>query len=438
MRSKDPIEVVIESIAEDGCGYSADGHQAVFGALPGETVLADPVSKKRKKLYLRAKEITNPSPDRVVPACSASNYCGGCSFQHFSHPAQLALKQSMLKELLHPLAPKNWLAPISGNPLHYRSKARIGVKFVEKKERVLVGFREKMKPFIADAENCPVLIEPVSDLTQALATLIQGLTIPRSIPQIELASGDEEIALVFRHMDPFADADVEQLIEFGRHHGLQIYAQPGGVETTHRLFPAQGSDLLSYTLQNQNLSFQFSPQDFTQVNLAVNQLMVDQVLALLDLKSGEQVFDGFCGIGNFSLALAHAGAQVIGAELSQDSILRARDNAERNGLTNVSFQVIDLFDENSEIPGFEKVTKVLLDPPRSGAEQLVKKFASTDVSRVVYVSCNPSTLARDLKALVEQGFELESAGIIDMFPHTTHVESVALLTRPVGRPESVL
>lgn len=429
MKSYEPVEVVIDHLEPDGCGYPADGRQAVFGALQGETLRAVPIARKHRRLYLRATDVIKGSVQRVTPVCGAADYCGGCSFQHMDHQAQLAFKQAHLASQLSPLAPNDWLAPVQSAPYHYRSKARLGVKFVHKKGRVLVGFRETMKPYIADTGSCPVLVQPVADLIEPLAELVAGLSRPDCVPQIELASGDDEVALVFRHLNPLAGSDISSLREFGERRGLQIYLQPGGIHTTHRIWPDEITELLTYRLPDLSLEYRFSAQDFTQVNLGVNRDMVTLVLELLALSPTDRVMDAFCGIGNFSLAIARFAGQVIGAESAASSIDRARDNARLNDLANVRFEVMDLHEKTLNINNLGQFDKVLLDPPRSGAQALSKVLASSDVGRVVYVSCNPSSLARDVKILVEHGFELRTAGIIDMFPHTTHVESVVLLVR---------
>lgn len=429
MKSNDPIEVTVVTVAEDGCAYTDDGKQAVFGALPGEKVLAVPVARKRKRLYLRSTEVLDSSSHRVTPICKAASFCGGCSFQHASHAYQLELKQAQVKQKLGQMTPGEWMEPISAPYYGYRTKARLGVKYVEKKDRVLVGFREKMKPYITDIGNCPILVDPVSNLIEPLIELISGLSEPRTIPQIEVACGDSDVALIFRHMAAMSDDDIQKLQSFGHEHSVQMFLQPGGLDSTHKIFPEDDNHLLHYRLPDYGLVFQFSPQDFTQVNLAVNRQMVARAIALLDIDPSDEVFDAFCGIGNFSLAISRFAKKVTGAEQSASSIARARDNARLNGVKNVSFVVDDLQLETTEINGLEGVNKVLLDPPRSGAEAMVKRLASSNVVRVVYVSCNPETLARDIGILEKQGFELRSAGIIDMFPHTTHVESIALLVR---------
>ena len=419
----------MDTVAEDGCAYTADGKHAVFGALPGEKVIAVPVARKRKRLYLRSTEVLASSSHRVTPVCKAASFCGGCSFQHASHAYQLELKQAQVQQKFGQITPSEWMEPISAPTYGYRTKARLGVKYVDKKDRVLVGFREKMKPYITDIESCPILVDPVSNLIEPLIELISGLSEPRTIPQIEVACGDSDVALIFRHMAAMSDEDMQKLQSFGEAQSVQMFLQPEGLDSTHKIFPQDNDDLLSYRLPDYDLVFQFSPQDFTQVNLAVNRQMVARAVALLDIDPSDEVFDAFCGIGNFSLAISRFAKKVTGAEQSASSIARARENARINGVENVSFIVEDLQLETSEINGLEGANKVLLDPPRSGAEAMVKRLAGSNVVRVVYVSCNPKTLARDIGILQNDGFELRSAGIIDMFPHTTHVESIALLVR---------
>ena len=429
MKSNEPIEVTVETVAEDGCAYTADGSYAVFGALPREKVIAVPVARKRKRVYLRSTQVLTSSSHRVTPICKAASFCGGCSYQHASHAYQLELKQAQVQQQFGQIAPMEWMEPISASPYGYRTKARLGVKYVDKKDRVLVGFREKMKPYIADIENCPILVDPVSSLIEPLVELISGLSEPRTIPQIEVACGDSDVALIFRHMAVMSDKDMQKLRSFGHDRSVQMFLQPEGLDSIHKIFPQDDNDLLHYQLPDYDLVFQFSPQDFTQVNLPVNRLMVARAIELLDIDSSDEVYDAFCGIGNFSLAISRFAGKVTGAEQSASSIARARENARLNGVENVSFVVEDLHLETAEINGLQGVNKVLLDPPRSGAEAMVKRLAGSNVGRVVYVSCNPVTLARDIEILEAQGFELRSAGIIDMFPHTTHVESIALLVR---------
>lgn len=438
MKYNESLEIQIDNLTVDGCGNTADGDYAVFGALPGETVQAVHLARKRKKKYLRTTEVLVASKSRVEPECEAAAFCGGCSFQHLAHEEQLTLKADFLKEVLAPLEPESWLPPLTGGAYRYRTKARLGVKFVEKKGRVLVGFREKQKPYIADISCCPILAPGLDDIIQPLEALISRLSVVKALPQIELAAGDSGAALIFRHLEPVTSEDLEKLKRFAAERQVSIYLQPAGPDSIHRIFSPVEDEFLHYGLPEFGLDFAFSPLDFTQVNLAVNQMMVRRALDLLDLNEADRVLDAFCGIGNFSLAIAKSGASVLAAEQSAACIERGKMNAARNGIKNIQFEIVDLHSESPEIPDFTGVNKVLLDPPRSGALSLVKKLASSNVERVVYVSCNPETLARDVKFLVDQGYTLRSAGIINMFPHTTHVESVALLCRETRHDGSAL
>lgn len=411
------------------CSVESDPKLCVYGALPGEQVTAMPFSKRKRKIFAHTQEVHEANPHRVVPPCSVADVCGGCSLQHMAPAQQIATKQALVANTftsLDPsLTPLEWYSPLQGDVSSYRAKARLGVKFVEKKQKVLVGFREKHKPYIVETDQCHVLKAPVGNLLQPLAELIEGLSIPRQIPQIEVAIGEADTALVFRHLEPLSDMDKTALIEFAQQHQVQVYLQAGAPENIEKLFPNDGEKYLHYQLPAFDLRFEFTAMDFTQVNPSINQRMIERALALLQLQPEDRVLDAFCGIGNFSLPLARTAARVIGIEASEQSVIRARHNALQNDLNNCVFIAQDLFAEPLEISGLQEVNKVLLDPPRSGAESLCKKLASHKVERVVYVSCNPASLARDASILVANGYKFEGAGVIDMFPHTTHVESIA-------------
>ena len=429
MKQREPITVAIKSLSEDGCGYSEDERYAVYGSLVGELVSAVPLARKRQRLYLSTTEVFEASPDRVEPKCTVASVCGGCSLQHMRRDAQLALKSDYLREQLAPLRPEQWLPPIVGSDFGYRTKARLGVKYVEKKNRLLVGFREKQIPFIVDAEQCIILTDRCGQLINDLEKLVERLSIKRAIPQVELAAGDSDVALVFRHLESFNDADFEVLRLFSEETGFRIWVQSAGPDSVRQIYPDSGSNTLTYRLSEFDLTFSFGPLDFTQVNLEVNRQMVNLAYSLLEPSSSDRILDAFCGIGNFSLALATSAEWVSGLELSIESVARAQSNAKENSVDNVSFSVADLYQEPMLLPVDIGFNKVLLDPPRSGAEAVVKELARWDVEKVVYVSCNPKTLARDAKILIQQGFVLQSAGIINMFPHTTHVESIAAFAR---------
>ncbi len=444
----------IESFSHDGRGVARIDGKATFieGALPGETVRFRYLSRHKNYDSGRLVEVVTPSPDRVTPPCPHFGACGGCSLQYMTPAAQLIAKQQVLAEQLERLGkvkPDIWLAPLSGPAWSYRRRARLGVRLVPSKGGVLVGFREKRKSFIADLESCAVLVPQVSALIPALRKLITNLSCPDRIPQVEVAVGDDATALVFRHLVPLTENDRMQLrafadgIEeraagqgrpgcgFGEQHGMQIYLQPHGPESLEPVWPTNPAPLY-YRLPEFDVAIQFRPTDFIQVNTQLNAAMVHQALALLELKPEDRVLDLFSGLGNFTLPLARRAGQVLGIEVDAELIEGARANAARNGLNNVEFRVGNLCDETGPNP-WEGYTfnKLLLDPPRSGAMEAIKRLTEPLPERVVYVSCYPATLARDAEYLVRMlGYRLAAAGAMDMFPHTSHVESMALFVRP--------
>lgn len=425
----EPVNTKIVGLHKDGYGITDDPRLCVHGALAGEDVTALPFTRKKQKIFAKTTEIHKASDDRCEPMCSVAADCGGCSLQHYDPLAQIKHKQSFLFDTLADTQPSGYFPPLTGPVSHYRAKGRLGVKYVDKKERVLVGFREKLKPYITEATNCYVLKKPVSDLLESLARLIEGFSDPRTLPQIEVAMGDADAALVFRHLNDLDLNDLEQLKSFGAAHQLHVYLQPGNLATVHKIWPADGIERLEYALPDFDLTFEFHPMDFTQINPEINRKMVAKAIEYLDVNDADCVFDAFCGIGNFSLAVARRAKHVIGIEASIPSVERAKVNAAKNALHNTEFHVADLFAEGFDIPALQQANKVLLDPPRSGAFEVCKKLASSKVERVVYVSCNPETLARDAEILVASGYQFEGAGVIDMFPHTTHVESIACFSR---------
>lgn len=423
--------VTTGDLNEDGyCSVESDPKLGVYGALPGEELTVMPFTRRQRRIFARPTEIHTSHIDRVQPPCSVADVCGGCSLQHLDADRQIQFKQQFVKDTFADLQPAEWFEPLRGDVFNYRAKGRLGVKFVDKKQKVLVGFREQLKPFIVETKQCHVLREPVGQLIPDLANLVEGLSIPRELPQIEVAVSEGVVAFVFRHLADLQPEDLQALVSFAKKHStehqqIQMYLQPNPPEVIHRIYPETGSDYLHYTLEQFDLKFEFLPLDFTQVNPSINTKMVAKAVELLGLTSNDQVFDAFCGIGNFSLALARSAGHVLGIEASEQSVVRARHNADLNGINNCVFMAQNLFAESPEIQGLERVNKVLLDPPRSGAESLCKKLASHKVERVVYVSCNPVSLARDAKILVANGYKFDGAGVIDMFPHTTHVESIA-------------
>lgn len=428
------VEAEITALSPEGRGVThVEGETAfIHNALPGERVNFRYLRRRRGIGEGEAVEILQSSPDRITPTCPHFNICGGCSLQHISSAQQRQHKGEVLRDQLERIgrvAPEEWLPPLSGDAWGYRRKARLGVKLVPKKGGVLVGFRERSSGFIAALESCPVLDPRVGQKLSELAVLIEGLSVVRQLPQIEVAIGDESAGLVFRHLAPLTQADQEALAAFGKEHDFLIYLQPGNENTVHLLWPEQGE--LSYRLPEFDVDVAFRPTDFTQVNADINRLMVSRAIELLDPQPQESVLDLFCGLGNFTLPLARRAERVVGVEGEAGLVARAQENARRNGLDNCEFHVADLSRDVRDLPWMQHhYDKLLLDPARSGAAELIPQIARLAASRIVYVSCNPATLARDAGMLVnEYGYRLRSAGIIDMFPHTAHVESIAVFER---------
>ena len=434
------LELEIDSLSHDGRGLALREGKRVFveGALTEEKVLAEVRRKKSRFEEATTLEVIKSSRQRVEPRCAQADRCGGCSLQHLESSAQIDLKQStLLQQLEHfgGLSPDRLLPVMQGSDFNYRRKARLGVRYVAKREEVLVGFREKGSSFITDIKECHILDERVGGKIVALRELIAGLSVYRAIPQIEVAVGDDNVALVFRHVEPLLEDDLEQLVSFGQSAAIDIYLQPGGLNSVHKIWPADGVERLQYRLPDFDLEMQFHPMDFTQVNQSINQKAVSLAVSLLDPQQDERVLDLFCGLGNFTLPLARSAAQVIGVEGSDEMVKRGFENARHNGIDNVEFYAADLTQEFLEQSwaqqGFDKM---LIDPPRSGALEIVQKMARFTPKRIVYVSCNPATLARDAGELKNLGYHLSEAGVMDMFPHTTHVESIAVFNRePVSR-----
>jgi 23S rRNA (uracil1939-C5)-methyltransferase len=380
----------------------------------------------------RLCELFKVSPDRVAPKCTHFDICGGCSLQHQEPGAQILAKQQTLLENLRrigKLEPETLLDPLTGPVWAYRNKARLGVKDVKKKHRVLVGFREKRKSYIADIQRCEVLHPSVGERLQELADLISGMQARARIAQIEVAVGDDTTALVFRNLDLLSQDDRQKLVEYARHTGLHIYLQPKGPDSMELLWPEASA--LCYCLPDQNIEVQFLPTDFTQVNPAINKIMIQQALDLLDLQQSDTVLDLFCGLGNFTMPIAREVAAVVGVEGEAGLVQRARENSQRNGIDNIEYHVVDLSEEPCNQSWMQRsYDKILIDPPRNGAQELVPKLAELGADRIVYVSCHPASLARDAGTLVNDlGYRLIAAGVMDMFPHTAHVESMALFNR---------
>lgn len=427
--------VTVEALNDEGQGLAqVEGYTLeIDNALPGEAVRVAVLKRRGRTLRCLALAVQKGHADRIPALCPQAGRCGGCSQQHLTPEHQRNAKHAALAALYEAAGvrpPARWLAPLQGPVWGYRRKARLGVRYRPREGDVLVGFRER-GGWVSKASSCPVLAPPFATLLGPLKVLIRSLSIPDQIPQLELAAGDEGAAVVLRHLAPFTAEDLDRLQGFAEAQGLTLYLQAGGPETVTPLSPLAPS-ALTYALPEFELSFAFEPLDFTQVNSEINQKMVSQALELLAPTPGMKVLDLFCGLGNFTLPLARLGADVQGFEGSEALVARAKANADRNGLGAVPFAVADLYSDAFAARHLPKAEAVLLDPPRSGAEALCEDLASTAARRVVYVSCNPKTLARDAAALQRQGYRLEASGIMDMFPHTTHVESMALFTLPAS------
>jgi 23S rRNA (uracil1939-C5)-methyltransferase len=419
------LTVEIDSLDAEGRGVArkADGKVLfVEGALPGERAAVRIMTGGRRFDLGRATHLLTESPGRRVPRCPHFGVCGGCATQHADLATQMAAKQDGLLQNLARIGrvePERVVPTITGEEWGYRHRARLSVRHVQKKG-VMVGFRERRSTYVADMHQCLVLPERISALIDPLRALIGQLSVHSRLPQVEIAVGDNAAALVLRHLVPLTDDDRTQLRDFARSHAVHLWLQPGGPETAAAFEPADSA--LFYTLPDFDLRLHFRPTDFTQVNHAVNRLLVARALELLDPRPGERIADLFCGLGNFSLPIARRGAQVIGFEGSGELIERARQNAAANDLV-VQFEVMDLFAPN--LAPYGPFDKLLIDPPRQGAVEIVK--SPLGARRIVYVSCDTATLARDAGVLVHtQGYRLAAAGVVNMFPHTAHVESVAL------------
>ena len=436
-RNKLPLELVetqIESLSHDGRGVARIEGKTVFidGALGGETVRFRYSKQHSKYDEGRVVEVLNAAPNRVEAKCGHYGVCGGCSLMHMAPEAQLVLKQKTLMEQMSHfghIEPEEWIEPMTGPLWGYRRKARLGVKHVPKKERVLVGFREKGTPYLALLDKCEVLDPRVGSRLAELGSMIATLAAYNRIAQIEVAMDDKHTALVFRNLDPLSESDKTILIAYGQKNDLWIYLQSGGPDTITPIWPT--SPQLSYAPER-GLTLMFEPSDFTQVNATINQNMIQRTMGLLEVCAKDRVLDLFCGLGNFSLPLAKRVNEVVGVEGDAALVKHAQNNAKINQLDNATFEQADLTktalkDYSWASGGFNKI---LLDPPRSGAFEVLSQLADLGAERIVYVSCNPATLARDAGELVHKhGYTLVSAGIMDMFPHTSHVESIALFIK---------
>jgi len=426
----------VESLDNEGRGITHCDGKVVFieGALPGERVEYSSYRRKPSFELATLTRVIKPSSLRVTPRCQYFGICGGCSMQHLEISAQVAVKQRVLEDALWHIArlkPEIVYPPIQGPAWGYRYRARVSVRLVPRKGGILVGFHEKKSSFIADMTHCEILPRKVAEALPLLRELVGGLSCPDRMPQIEIAVGGERIVLAFRNLLPLTDADVERMLAFGDEHGLSMWLQPGGPDTV-RPIRAEEDEFLYYELPEFGLRLRFRPTDFTQVNVFINQLLMRRAMQLLDPRPGERIADMFCGLGNFSLPIASRGGSVIGVEGSKALTDRAGENARLNGLQGqCEFRVANLFEATEEsFAQLGALDKMLIDPPRDGAIALCKALGDQAPRRIVYVSCNPATLARDTALLVsEKGYRLRGAGVANMFPQTSHVESIALFER---------
>ena len=437
---------VVTGITHEGEGVVREGKAAfVAGSLPGERIRFRRV--KRHKQYDDGVllEVIEPASDRVTPRCAHFGLCGGCALQHLDPASQIFAKQRELQDNLERIAqavPEQWFEPMRGPVWNYRRRARLGVKYVAKKGRVLVGFRERLAPYVAELKQCEVLTDPAGKLLTLLADMITTLSIRDRLPQIEVAVADNAIALVVRVMASPSDDDLATLRAFEAEHRLRLYLQPAGLDSVHRLDAGpQGrgaEDPLHYRLPAFDLTLDFNPTDFIQVNGAINQALVSRAVELLDPAPGSAVLDLYCGLGNFTLALARKAGRVVGVEGDRELVRRGGENARRNGIVNAEFHVADLMQPLPAGASWlsEQYPYVLLDPPRAGAQAMLPTVARLAPKRVLYISCHPGSLARDIGLMIhEHGYKLRAAGVVDMFPHTTHVESLAVL-EPAGSSRS--
>lgn len=445
-----PITLNINALTHDGRGIAS--YDETYGdkcgkkifvdfALPDETVQAIIIKTHKSFDEAKAIKVLSPSTDRQTPLCQHFGICGGCSMQHLQADTQIAHKQATLANHLKHRAnttPDNWLPPLVGERTAYRTKARLGVRYLPKKDTLIVGFRERASNFLTNINDCPILDTRINRSLPSLKTTLKSLHGKDSITHLEFATGDEHsaVAMIVRHIKPLNHRDKTALINFCQDRQFQLYLQPQGANSVHRI---DGDDLpnsqttpptggLFYHLPKFDLVLECSPLDFTQVNLSVNQQMIELACRLLDVQQGETVLDLFCGLGNFSLPLARLVGEtgkVIGVEGGHEMSQRASMNALTNGINHAKFYTQDLTQDFSDKPWVQNVDALLIDPPRAGALEVMAYLGRFNAKRIVYVSCDPATLARDTALIISQGYRLTHAGVMDMFCHTSHVESIA-------------
>jgi 23S rRNA (uracil1939-C5)-methyltransferase len=429
-----PEEADVVDLSHEADGVTRIDGKAVFvaGALPGERIVLRRVRRHRNFDEAVLETVLAASPDRVAAPCPHYGTCGGCALQHLEPTAQLAYKQAQLFENLARLGgvvPARELEPLTGPVWGYRRRARLGIKYVARKGRVVVGFRERAAPYVADLHECRILAPPLDRLIDPLAELVGGLSIAARLPQAEVAAADNACAIVLRVLDPPTAADLDRMRAFEQAEGVRLYLQPGGPATVTPLTP--GHEPLRYRLEAFDVSLEFEPTDFIQVNARLNEAMVGRAVEQLDPQPADRVLDLFCGLGNFSLPLARRAGDVVGVEGESALVARAAENARRHAIGNASFVTADLAAPAADAPwAMGRFDRVLLDPPRAGAREVLPVVGRCGAGRLVYISCHSGSLARDAGILVhEHGFRLVAAGVMDMFPHTTHVEAMAVFER---------
>jgi 23S rRNA (uracil1939-C5)-methyltransferase len=430
--------VTIESLDQEGRGIAHADGKVIFieGALTGEVVSYASYRKKPSFELAQMTTLHSSASIRVQAKCAHYGVCGGCSMQHLEPRVQVAVKQRILEDSLARIGkvtPETILPAIYGQSWGYRERARISAKFVIKKNKMLVGFHEKRSSFVADMQHCEILAPKIASLIQPLAQLLESLSIREKLPQIEVAVGEHVYVLVLRVMAPPSVEDEAALRAFADQHKIQFWLQSKGPETIVPFYPLDAS-ALSYSLPEFSIIMPFAPGEFTQVNSELNRVMISRSMRLLNPQKGERIADFFCGLGNFTLPIARSGAQVLGIEGSDALVRRATQNAAYNKLSdNTEFGAKNLFEmDEKSLADLGKFDKWLIDPPRDGAMELVRSITPEIApDRIVYVSCNPATLARDAAVLVEHGYVLKSAGVMNMFPQTSHVESIAVFEMPI-------
>ncbi len=432
-RLPEPFEVTIRGLSHEGRGIAHHNGKVVFvfAALPGERVRVQVNKSTKKFLEASVVEVIEPSPQRIEPHCPHFSVCGGCSMQHISTAYQIELKQQAILGMMEhaQIEIGEVMPPLTAEAWGYRRKARLGVKYVHKKQRLLIGFRERNKPYLADMHTCPVLDDRVGRQLTELMELIGGLEARETIAQIEVAADDEHCMLVLRHLQPLSATDRDKLLEFARSSGFWLQLQPQGPDSVEPLYPDE-QVLRFRPLADSDIAIRFQATDFTQVNAAINQQMVRQALDYLDLQPEDKVLDLFCGLGNFTLPMARLAAQVTGVEGDPAMVQRAKQNALEFGLDNTEYFAADLTRLDPTTTWMRQTyDKILLDPPRSGALDIVEHIGVFDASTIVYVSCQPSSLVRDAEVLCAAGYRLTQLGLMDMFPQTAHVESMAVFQR---------